>query len=283
MLSSEYVKHKHRLFSYGILLLVAALILFVYLSFSDDLRRFFTPTTVRELLLSSGYLGYGILTLLVAASIPLPIPSAVVVFAGGYVYGTLLGSLLSLLGILMGSCFSFYLTRFLGRPFLESMVDEHHIRHFDHIFKRRGVTAALISYAIPVFPSDALSMFLGITEMKFHVFFFLAFVGHIPRILLTNSLGNDLWAGFSLRTVIVLILTAGFILVTIFRERVKKLFFKELHELEEEGKKVEWEVEQEAKMVEKGAAKEVKRMESKVVREVDKLEEETGIKKRKKK
>jgi len=275
------MKHHHRLLSYAVLALVIGVLLFFYFSFSEELQKFFTPSYVRELLLSSGVLGYGILTLLVAASIPLPIPSAVVVFAGGYVYGIWLGSLLSLVGILLGSSFSFYLTRYLGRPFLESMVDEHHIRHFDHIFKRRGVTAALISYAIPVFPSDALSMFLGITEMKFHVFIFLAFLGHIPRILLTNSLGNDLWAGFSVRTVIVLILTAGFILVTIFREKVKKIFFKELHELEREGEKVEKGAEHEAKLfgkevegVEIGIGKKFKRIEKKVEEDVEEVEEE---------
>ena len=245
------MKHRHRLLSYAILFFVLALFLFSSFYFSDELQKFSSPSYLRELLLNTGVLGYMILVLIIAASVPLPIPSAVVILAGGYVYGTLLGSLLSLIGIVVGSSFSFCLTRFLGRPFLESMVDSHHIRHFEHIFKRRGVTAALISYAIPVFPSDALSMFLGITETKFHVFFVLALIGHIPRILLTNSLGNDLSAGFSVRTGMVLLLTVVFILVTIFRERVKKFLFKELYELEAEGAKVEKEAGREVNSFEK--------------------------------
>ncbi len=292
MHSSSLMKHHHRLLSYGILAFLFALFLFSAIYFFQDLKDFFTPSAVRELLLNTGWWGYLVLVLLVAASVPLPIPSVVVVLAGGYVYGIWVGGLLSLTGIVIGSSFSFYLTRFLGKPFLELMVDEHHIAHFNHIFQRRGITAALISYAVPVFPSDGLSMLLGLTKVHFRLFFAVALFGHIPRILLTSVLGNDLLEGFSARTVMVLVLCTLFVLIAIFRERVKKLFFKELHELEREGKKVEKGVEKEAKVVgkearvvEKGVVKEVKKMErglekeAKVVEhavedEVEKVEEE---------
>lgn len=274
MHSPSLMKHHHRLLSYGILAFLLALFLFSAIYFFQDLKDFFTPSAVRELLLNTGWWGYLVLVLLVAASVPLPIPSVVVVLAGGYVYGIWVGGLLSLTGIVIGSSFSFYLTRFLGKPFLELMVDEHHIAHFNHIFQRRGITAALISYAVPVFPSDGLSMLLGLTKVQFNLFFAVALFGHIPRILLTSVLGNDLLEGFSARTVMVLVLCTLFVLVAIFRERVKKLFFKELHELEREGKKVEKGVEKEVKKMERGLEKEAKVVEHAVEDEVEKVEEE---------
>lgn len=254
------MKHRHRLIGYGVIGLLV-LIMVGGGFFVEDFAPLLSPVYFRELLLGSGLWGYVLLTLLVAASIPLPIPSSVVILAGGYIYGIITGSILSLIGIILGSCFSFYLTRFMGKPFLEKMVDAHHLAHFNHIFQRRGMSAVLISYAIPVFPSDAISLFLGITSIRFPAFFTVLLLGHIPRILLTNVLGNDLWEGFSLRTIVVLIFCLAFVLAALFRETLKKVFFKELRELEQEAKIVEREVE----------------------REVDEIEEKGGSKKKQKK
>ncbi len=262
------MKRQHRLMSYGAIGFLALVILGSSF-FANNLTELLSPAYFRELLLATGAWGYVFLTFLVAASIPLPFPSAVIILAGGYVYGIATGSILSLVGIILGSCFSFYLTRFLGRPFLEKMVDAHHLAHFNHIFQRRGMSAALISYAIPVFPSDAVSLFMGITGVRFHTFFTVLLLGHIPRVLLTNVLGNDLWEGFSLRTIVVLLFCLAFVLAAIFRETLKKIFFRELRELEKEAITLEREVEKEVEVhIEKGEGKREKRTRKKKQRKL---------------
>ncbi|NQV90887.1 TVP38/TMEM64 family protein [Candidatus Woesearchaeota archaeon] len=234
------MKHKHRYWGYVGLLVV--MLIFGYLNYFFDLKQFADPIFVRDFLLSFGVWSYLVYMVMLLATIPLPIPSTPVVLAGGYVFGTIVGTILSLIAGAMGSSIAFLLTRKYGRPMLERLVDKHHIIQFNHIFKKRGTSAAFVSYTIPTFPSDAISLMLGLTKMSFHTFLLLYFFAHIPRYLILNSIGSDLFHGFSATTFVVLILALGLILVALFRERLKKVFFKELHEVEKEVKKLEKEI-----------------------------------------
>lgn len=236
------MKFKHRTIGHIVLILII-LILFLLPFLFEGIRDLFTPNAIRGLLINAGVFGYLIIILLILAANPLPIPGTAVILAGGYVYGLMMGSLVSLIGIILGASVSFLLVRKFGRPLLEKLVDEHHIRHFDHIFKKRGLVVALISYAVPIFPSDAVSLLLGLTRTKFSTFLGLVILGHIPRVLIINSLGGDLYSGLKWSTFFILLGCLIFVLITIFRERLKKVFFKELHVLEKEAKVVEREVE----------------------------------------
>ncbi len=235
------MKQKHRYLSYGILILF--IILFFALSyFFPNLKDFASPTFVREYLLGFGIFSYPIFILLLLAAIPLPIPSTPIILAGGYLYGTVIGSVLALIAVLIGSSISFLLVRTYGQPLLAKLVDKHHIDHFHHIFKKRGWLIAFISYVVPIFPSDCVSALLGLTKMRYRIFLLLVVAGHIPRFLIVNSLGEDLYLGFTFKTAIVLILTLVLILIAVFREPIKKFLFKELKVLEKDVKIVKKDV-----------------------------------------
>ena len=75
--------------------------------------------------------------------------------------------------------------------------------------------------------------------MRYRTFLLLVIAGHIPRFLIINSLGEDLFSGFSMKTIIVLILTSILILIAVFREPIKRFFFKELKTLKKDIKIIE--------------------------------------------
>ncbi len=235
------MKQKHRYLGYGVLGLIIIL-LFALTYFFPNLKDFASPTFVREYLLGFGIFSYPIFVLLLLVAVPLPIPSTPIILAGGYLYGTVLGSVLALIAVLIGSSISFLLIRTYGQPLLEKLVDKHHIDHFHHIFKKRGWIIAFISYVVPIFPSDCVSALLGLTKIRYRMFLLLVIAGHIPRFLIVNSLGEDLHLGFTFKTAIVLILTLALILIAVFREQIKKFLFKELKVLEKEVKIVEKDV-----------------------------------------
>ena len=225
--------HKHRWKGYVILGVL--IIVFIALSFLfPGLKSFASPTYVRDFLLGLGNWGYLMFIVLLLATIPLPMPSTPVVLGGGYVYGLFLGTILALIACVIGGTIGFYLTRTYGKPLLEKLVAKKQIIHFNHIFKERGIIAAFVSYAIPLFPSDAVNLILGLTRIKYTTFILLVTIAHIPRYLIVNSLGEDLFAGFTWKTVMVIIGGAVFILVAIFREKLKKFLFKELREVEKQ-------------------------------------------------
>lgn len=217
-----------------IALLLIILLIFGTLFYFSDIEQLSSPTKIRSLLLGFGIWGYLVYILLLIIIIPLPTPSTPVILAGGYVYGIFVGTLLSLVGAMAAGTVAFYAARYFGRPLIQKLVDKHHIKYFNHLFQRRGNAAALTSYAIPLFPSDILNLLLGITKMKYRTFITLVLIGHIPRYLIINSLGDDLFAGFSIKTLIFLIAGAVFILIAIFREKIKRALFKEMNELEHE-------------------------------------------------
>ncbi len=249
------MKQRHR--HYGYLVLTIIIILFFGLNyFFPEVKNFSSPSFVRELLLGFGIWSYPIFIILLLLTIPLPIPSTPVVLGGGYIYGTILGSILALIAVIIGSTISFYLVRVYGRPLLERLVDQHHIEHFNHIFKKKGPLTAFISYVIPVFPSDCVSLILGLSKIKYRTFLMIVILGHIPRFLIINSLGEDLFIGITWKTILILLSATLLIVIAIFREKLKKFLFKELKELEHEAKITE-------KVLEKELKKDIKIIEKK--------------------
>ncbi len=223
------------------MVIVIAVIVAIYSI--PGINKFSSPTYVREFLLNLGWIGYFVYIILVIASIPLPIPSLPIIFAGGYVYGTLIGSILAVIATVLGAAISFYMVRKLGEPVLEMLMDKRHLDHFSHLFKKRGVSIALISYIVPIFPADIVGLLMGLTKIRFHTFLMVVIVGSIPRSFVLNELGSDLYTGLTVKTFLLVGLVVIFVVMAIFREKLKKLMFKELRELEHEAVKVEKEVE----------------------------------------
>lgn len=231
------MKQKHRLISYLIFGTVISALAIIAYYFWPNLEKFFSPSFLKEYLLSLGAGGFLLFVLILAISIPLPIPSVPIAILGGYLYGTILGTLLGVIATIIGSVASFLLIRTYGLPLLEKLVDKHHIIHLSHILQKRGNIAALISYSIPLFPNDSVSLTLGLTNIRFLTFLALVTLGNIPRFLLLNSLGEDLSFGFSARTVILVLLAGLFLLIAIFRKPLKRLLFREIRTLEKRAEK----------------------------------------------
>ena len=200
---------------------------------------FSAPQLVRDMLLSAGEWGAVLFIGFTALSIILPFPSTTIVVAGGYVYGILAGTALALVGLVIGSCIIFLLVRRFGKPLLEKLVDAHHIAHFNHVFEKRGATAAFISYIVPVFPSDTVTLLLGLTPIPFRTFLLILTVGHIPRYLILNGVGDTFHNGFSSYSILFIVGAVLLLLVVIFRHRLKLLFFRELHMVERKWKQLE--------------------------------------------
>lgn len=125
---------------------------------------------------------------------------------------------------------------------------------------------------MPIFPADSLNFLLGLTNIKYAAFLVILILGSIPRYVIVTSLGENLLAGITIKSAITMGAAVIFILIAIFRERIKLILFKELKEIEREvEKEVRKDVEKaekEVKIVEKAATKEVKFLESEFGKEI---------------
>lgn len=217
------MKLKYKVVLYALwAVIVLSFLILRYLS--PGLKAFTSPLFIRDYLLGFGSWSYLVFIGLLLLAIPLPLPSLPLVLGGGYVYGTVLGSFLALVAVIIGGTIGFFLVRKFGRPLLERVVSPEQIEHFNHLFNRKGKIAVFISYAVPLFPSDALTLVLGLTNLKFRTFLLLLVLGHIPRYLIINSFGEDLLAGFNLKTILALLLGILIILLIFFlRRKLKKI------------------------------------------------------------
>jgi uncharacterized membrane protein YdjX (TVP38/TMEM64 family) len=155
---------------------------------------FKNPEQFRTLLLGFGdwsravFIGLQILQVMAA-----PLPGELIQIAGGYVFGVLTGTLLSLLGILLGSLMAFYLARWLGYPLLQALISQEKLEHFhDLLNTNRAEVIVFVLFLVPGAPKDILTFIAGATPIPSGHFFLAAMLGRFPGILVSAFIGAQL-------------------------------------------------------------------------------------------
>ncbi len=110
----------------------------------------------------------------------LPIPSTVTVVAGAALFGPLVGSLLSLLGIVLGSLTAFLVGRYAGYRVVAWMIGRETLDKWLKKIKGKDKLLLTAMFLLPVFPDDVLCFVAGFSSMS--LWFFLAVIV-ISRVL----------------------------------------------------------------------------------------------------
>jgi uncharacterized membrane protein YdjX (TVP38/TMEM64 family) len=114
-----------------------------------------------------------------------PIPGEATGVIGGYLYGPILGTLYSTIGLALGSWLAFCLAHIFGEPLVEKIVKPETLRKYDSFLEHKGRLVIFILFLIPGFPKDALSYMLGLSHMRALTFIIISTAG---RLLGTVSL-----------------------------------------------------------------------------------------------
>jgi uncharacterized membrane protein YdjX (TVP38/TMEM64 family) len=119
------------------------------------------------------------------------IPGEVVQIAGGYLFGGWMGTLLSLSGILLGSAVAFFLSRFLGRPFVAAVVPPPQLQRVEKLVQSRSSRVVFfLLFLVPGVPKDILCYIAGLTPMGFFYFLGVSVVGRLPGIIGSSMIGG---------------------------------------------------------------------------------------------
>jgi uncharacterized membrane protein YdjX (TVP38/TMEM64 family) len=136
------------------------------------------------------------------------IPGEFVQIAGGYVYGTWLGTLYSLTGIVTGSVLVFLVARVLGYPLVKMLVAPKQLEKFQFMINsEKSEVAMFLLFLIPGIPKDILTYIAGITPIKPFRFFVIITVGRLPALLASSYIGHSTQKG-NYTTVIILSIAA---------------------------------------------------------------------------
>ncbi len=116
----------------------------------------------------------------------LPIPSTVTVVAGSALFGPLLGSIYSLIGIMLGSLVAFLIGRYAGYRVAVWMVGKETLDKWLKKIKGKDKLLLTAMFLLPVFPDDVLCIVAGISSMSLIYFLIVIFVSRVLAIFTTS-------------------------------------------------------------------------------------------------
>jgi len=128
--------------------------------------------------------------MMVIQAIAIPIPSELVLIAGGLAFAFPSGWLVGALGSIAAAIVGFYISKKGGRSLAVKLVGETGIKFADNWFNRWGVWAVLLGRFAPFIPFDAISYSAGLTKMKLKNFMIPTVIGTLPRTLFYTYLGT---------------------------------------------------------------------------------------------
>jgi uncharacterized membrane protein YdjX (TVP38/TMEM64 family) len=125
--------------------------------------------------------------LLVVQAVLAPLPAPALAAAGGYLFGTAEGFILTWLGALLGGVLCFLLSRILGRRFVERST---RLRGLDRYVEEHGAIVVFVLRLIPLISFDAISYAAGLTGLSFWRFLTATALGMAPGTFVFVYLGG---------------------------------------------------------------------------------------------
>jgi uncharacterized membrane protein YdjX (TVP38/TMEM64 family) len=181
------------------IVLAAVLLLFIYIGYeyffkyADIIKD---PNLLKEVILSYG--NFSVLVFLLMHVIQVVIffiPGEFIQIAGGYIFGTFLGSIFSLIGITLGSLIIYSICNSYGKPFVDKLILNKKVKFFKKILNAGSKKSVVfIFYLIPGMPKDALAYICGVSNISFKDFIIYSTLGRIPAIFISSFFGQKIYA-----------------------------------------------------------------------------------------
>ncbi|MCX6572179.1 MAG: VTT domain-containing protein [Candidatus Aminicenantes bacterium] len=178
-------------------MLVAFLGLVTYVSFKFGpaiTRLMSHPERFKEFVDKNGSASALLYILIQAAHVIIVvIPGEIVQIAGGYAFGTFLGTLYSLIGITMGTLIVFFATRLVGYSLVRTFVSPEKLKKFDFLINSsKSEIALFILFLIPGLPKDTLVYISGLTPVKSWRFLSICTIARFPGLWGSAYIGANL-------------------------------------------------------------------------------------------
>jgi uncharacterized membrane protein YdjX (TVP38/TMEM64 family) len=162
-------------------------------------------------------LGLQILHIVVAV-----IPGQPFHIASGFVFGFWFGYLLSIIGIMMGSIITFYLSRILGKDAMYLFFGEKKFTKFLNLVNsKKGMIIIFLIYLIPGLPKEGLGYVVGLSKIRLWPFLLMMLVGRTPALMVSVIIGSmydhDSYTAIIIISAIAVILC---VLAVIYRKKI---------------------------------------------------------------
>ena len=155
------------------------------------------PQRLRDALTAAGVWSPVIFVFLQALQVVVfAIPGEVTQIAAGWVFGFTWGSVLAVIGAVMGSAVAFALARRFGLPLVHRLAGPGTVAKFDGLMESpRFIGSLFLLFLIPGIPKDILCYVAGLSSLKFVPFLIISTIARLPGILGSSLMGKALFQG----------------------------------------------------------------------------------------
>jgi uncharacterized membrane protein YdjX (TVP38/TMEM64 family) len=150
------------------------------------------PDAIRESVDDMGVWAPLVFVAIVAFRIPLMVPSALILIAGGLVFGSVEGTLYGAAGLVLSALFLFLTSRWAGRDAVEARLPARLRGPLDLMGSRAGALFIALGTAYPLSVISAYPLIAGMTGMALPVFLVAVVTGSLGRAALYTYFGSSL-------------------------------------------------------------------------------------------
>lgn len=172
-----------------IFLVLITIVLVPFFIWGETLTNFFTQTGTVSWIQSYGKWGWMAGILLLMSDLLLPIPATAVMAGLGYLYGTILGGLISSLGSFLSGLFGYEICRRLGHRGAIWILGEKDLEKGERLYASVGGWLVVLSRWLPVFP-EVVACMAGLTCMPMRAFYLALACGSIPLGFAFSAVGS---------------------------------------------------------------------------------------------
>lgn len=166
-----------------------------------------------------------------------PIPGAITIIAGNYVFGTWLAYLYSYIGMLTGAMFAFFLGKAIGRPFANWIVGSaEKVDEWMARLKGKQNVVLFFMFFLPFFPDDILCTIAGLLPIGYLGFLAMQLITRATSIGFTllfmsgEVIPYEGW-GLVVLSVIAVICIVAFIFSMKYSEKINDFFVEKVNNI----------------------------------------------------
>ncbi|HEY8891620.1 MAG TPA: TVP38/TMEM64 family protein [Clostridium sp.] len=180
------------------IILSAVLLFFIYIGYEYYFKFSYivkNPNILKEIVLSYGKFSILVFIFMqILQVVVFFIPGEFIQIAGGYIFGTFSGGIISLIGITIGSMIVYLIANSFGKPYVEKIILNEKVKFFKKILKVGSKKIVVFMfYLVPGIPKDALAYICGVSDISLKDFIIYSTLGRIPGIIISSYFGQKIY------------------------------------------------------------------------------------------
>lgn len=154
-------------------------------------------TYIKDLLCKTGFMGWIIMVLYNAARVILPfLPAQPFEILSGVMYGSFLGMINCMLGIILGSLVVFYIVNKFGNNLVLKLIKGEHISKYESIRTSKKIEIiSFLIFLLPGTPKDTFTYIAAFTTLGLKKFLLFISIARIPTVLSLTVAGSNIIKG----------------------------------------------------------------------------------------